>query len=66
MSADSQSEGFYEWPIFDSRFMKFVFRISVEILVDDSDNAGPSSMVVRIEFVFFLLLLIYFGLAYDM
>ena len=40
----------YGYPIFDSRFMKFVLRITefikLEILVEDSDTGGPSSITV--------------------
>ena len=60
MSADSQSGKpqleFYGWPIFDSRFMKFVFRIGRwghEILrFEDSDTGDPISIAVRIECLF--------------
>ena len=45
----------YEKAIFDFRFMKFVFRISGGINcwdpVEDSDTGGPSSIMVRTEYL---------------
>ena len=45
-----------EKPIFDSRITKFMFRSSCDlnfvILVEDSDTGGPSSMTVRMEYLF--------------
>ena len=45
-----------EKPIFSSRITKFAFRSSVDkrfvILVEDSDTGGPSSITVRMEFLF--------------
>ena len=43
-------------PIFDSRFMKFLFRISEGIkfwdLVENSGTDGPSPITVRMEYLF--------------
>ena len=43
-------------PIFDSRFTKFEFRSSgawnFVVLVEDSDIRGPSSITIRMEYVF--------------
>ena len=58
----SQSEGSqfesYVWPIFNSRFVKFVLVLccdgceDCEILVEDCDNGGSSSLAVRIKYLF--------------
>ena len=54
-SRHSQIES-YGLPVFDSGFMKFEFRISGSIkywdLVDDSDTGGPSTITVRMEYLF--------------
>ena len=48
MNSGSQS-------VFDSCFIKFVFRVSggikFEILVEDSDTGSPISLTVRIEYL---------------
>ena len=48
-SRRSQIESYWQ-PIFDSRFIKFVFRI--RDLVEDSDTGGPSSITVTMEYLF--------------
>ena len=46
----------YEWPIFDSRLIKLVFKISRGIkfwdLVEDPGTGGPNSIIVRMEHLF--------------
>ena len=48
--------GAREKPIFDSRITKFISRSSgglyFMILVEDCDTGGPSSMTVRMEYLF--------------
>ena len=45
-----------EKPIFDPRITKFIFRSSGDlyfmILVEDCDTGSPSSMTVRMEYLF--------------
>ena len=64
MSAGSHSRRsqieYHGWSIFDSRFTKFVFRtsgggeggITFLDLTEDSDNGCPSSVTVRMEYLF--------------
>ena len=45
-----------EKPIFDSRITKFIFRSSGDLnfmtVVEHCDTGGPSSMTVRMEYLF--------------